>query len=155
MRRTLLAAGLLLVASVPETAQAGPYGDELGRCAIGATTPADRTALLRWSFLVATSNPALADLSSASPEIRQRSVRAVADIFNRIMLRDCRRQAVEALRREGQMGIQAGFQALGLMAGREMMMSEGGTASLDELVGLLDQAGLEALAVEAGAQPPI
>jgi hypothetical protein len=155
MKRILLAAGLLVAAAAPGTALAGPYGEDLGRCAIGATTPADRSAMLRWSFLVAAANPSLADLITVTPEARTRSARAVADVFNRIVLRDCRAKALAALRHEGQSGFESGFEALGAMAAQEMMMTESGLAAIEEIVGLLDQAGLVALATEAAAQPPI
>lgn len=142
-------AGLLAV-SAP--ASAGPFADELGRCAVNATTQVERAALMRWMFVVASANPAFADLSAVDDAERQGSVRAAAAVFDRILLRACRRESVAALRNEGQAGIQAGFQTLGQLAGREMMEAPAGRSSLEQLGTYLDLAGLEALGREAQAQ---
>lgn len=154
MRRSFLAIGCLLAAALSSPARAGIFGDDLGRCAVNATSQADRTALLRWMFITAAANPALADLSSVSSQTRERSFRAAAAVFNRILLDACRRQAVAALRNEGAEGLQTGFQALGLIAGREMMMTPAGAASLDQLGAYMDANGLAALGVEAGVGNP-
>ena len=149
MKTGYLAIAGLLALSAP--AVAGPSADALGRCAIGATTEADRTALIRWMFVSASANPAFADLSAVSDAKRDQSVRAAAAVFNRILLSACRRESVAALRDEGAAGIRTGFQALGQLAGREMMASPAGASSLEQLGAYMDTAGLAALGMEAQA----
>ena len=58
----------------------------------------------------------LRDLASVPAEARESNLRTVAGLFNRIMLRDCRRESLAALRNEGLAGIQLGFAALGQAA---------------------------------------
>ena len=154
--RTGFIALLCLCASLsPGQARAGIFADELGQCARGATTAEDRVALMRWSFIAATANPSLADLASVSAEARERSFRAAGQIFNRIMLSACRRESAAALRNEGAPGIQRGFQALGELAGMELMLAPETIAAISEIDHYLDQAGLEALGREAATTPPI
>jgi hypothetical protein len=150
MKTGYLAIAGLLAASAPATA--GPFADDLGRCAVDASTEADRTALVRWMFVSAAANPAFADLSAVSDAERDRSLRAAAAVFDRILLRDCRRESVAAMRNEGGAGIEAGFQTLGQLAGREMMASPAGAASLARLGSYMDIAGLEVLHREAGVR---
>ena len=141
----------LLALSAP--ASAGPFADELGRCAVNATTPADRTVLMRWLFVAASANPAFADLSAVSDAKREQSVRAAAAVYNRILTRAYRRESVAALRNEGQDGWGVGFQALGQLAGEEMMASPAGGSSIEQLASYLDMAELQALGREARALP--
>jgi hypothetical protein len=155
MRLKFLAACCLCAALSSGPARAGIYADALGQCARGATSTEDRVALMRWSFIAATANPRLADLASVSAEARERSFRAAGQIFNRIMLRACRREAIAALRNEGGPGVQRGFQALGELAGREMMLAPETLAVIAQIDRYLDREGLEALGREAAATPPI
>jgi hypothetical protein len=154
MRRSFAGMGCLLAALLPGPAQAGVHADTLGRCAIGATSAAERTALLRWIFITAAANPELADLASVDSAVRERSVRAAANVFNRVLLTACRRESVAALRHEGAGGLQRGFEALGQLAGMEMMTSPAGMAAMAQLGSYMDTAGLAALGREAGERPP-
>jgi hypothetical protein len=153
MKRTFLAATCLLGAALPSQASAGPYADTLGRCAIQATSTEDRAALTRWIFIAASSNPALADLVTIPAAAREQSSRAVARLVNRILLEGCRRETVAAVQHEGQGAIQGAFQALGQMAGIEMMAAPEAQAALRGLDGYLDAEGLEALGREAMIRP--
>jgi hypothetical protein len=155
MRRTFLAAGCLLGATLPSQASAGPYADTLGRCAIQATSTEDRAALIRWMFIAASSNPALADLVTIPTDAREQSSRAAAGLVNRILLEGCRRETIAAVQHEGQAGIQGAFQALGQMAGIEMMTAPEAQAALRGVDRYLDTEGLEALGREAMLRPGV
>lgn len=155
MKRIMVAAGCLAAALPGGEARAGIYADALGSCAREATSQEDRTILIRWSFIAAMANPRLADLASISPEARERSFRAAGQVFNRVMLTACRRQTAAALRNEGAAGVQAGFQALGELAGMEMMLAPESLAVIAQIDRYLDREGLEALGREAADTPPI
>lgn len=145
----------LFAALVAGEARAGIYGDTLGRCAVAATSQADRTALMRWMFITASANPGLSDLASVSSEERESNLRMVAGMFNRIMLTDCRREAVAALRHEGQAGIQNGFGALGQLAGMELMTTPSAVEAMRGLDRYIDEEGLRRMASEAASRPAI
>ena len=140
----------VLLAALPAPALAGIFGDDLTRCTVNATTRADRTALMRWTFIVASANPAFADLAAVDETKRQQNFREIAAIFNRLILRDCRREAVAALRAEGGSAVGSAFQTLGEVAGREMLSSPASAASAAELDRFIDMDGMAALAREAG-----
>ena len=155
MRRSILAFLGLAAALSSGAARAGVHADTLGRCATEATSAADRTALLRWMFIVAGTNPALADLTAVTPEARDRTFRAVGDLYNRVLLTACRREAVAAIRHEGIAGIQGGFEALGRLAALEMMTTPAALTAMEELSRYMDMTGMEALEREAAARPAI
>lgn len=149
MRTSYLAAGLLLGIWGVSPAVGGVFADDLSRCFVRSTTTADRQALLRWTFLAASSNPALSDLVRATEEDRVAATQATAATFNRLMLSDCRAEAVEAIRHEGPQVIQSSFQVLGEAAGIEMMTNPAALAEVERLDTFLDISGLEALGAEA------
>jgi hypothetical protein len=139
--------------SLAQPAHAGPFAEDLGRCVVNATTEADRSALMRWMFVAVAGNPVFADIVDVTSAQRQQATRAAAAVFDRLLLRACRRESMLALRHEGNGGLEAGFRALGMVAGREMMSTPEGSVSLGELTNSMDSAGMEALAREAGDSP--
>lgn len=155
MKSALLIVAGLFAALTPGMARAGVYGDALGRCAVEASTQADRIALMRWVFMTVSENPGVSDLTSITPAAREANLRTVGEMFNRIMLRDCRREAVAALSHEGRAGLEGGFGALGQLAGIEMMATPAAMSAMRGLDRYLDRAGVEALAREAAARPAI
>lgn len=106
--------------------------------------------MVRWTFLAASSNPALSDLIRVTEEDRVAATREVAATFNRLMLSDCRAEAIEAIRHEGSLVIQSSFEILGQAAGIEMMTNPDALAEIERLDAFLDISGLEALGTEAG-----
>lgn len=145
---------LCVAAAMPSPAFAGIFADDLGRCVVNSTTEGDRALLVRWMFLTAAANPAFDDLTSISEAERREGYRAAAAVYDRLLLRACRRESVAALRGEGSAGIEAGFQALGQVAGREMMASRESVTALRDLSTYMDGPGLEALGREAGVPAP-
>ena len=154
MKRLCLLAGGLLATTMTGPANAGIFADDLARCTVSSSTAADRTILVRWIFVVAAANPAFSDLASISDAERTQATRAVAAVYDRLLLRDCRRQSIAAVQNEGPAALESGFQALGQLAGREMMTSPASAASAQELTRFMDTAGLEALRREAGIPDP-
>ena len=59
---TLSVATLLGFAST--MTEAGPYGDDLGKCFVNSTTPSDKRALVKWMFATAALHPDLALLTA-------------------------------------------------------------------------------------------
>jgi len=100
-----------LAIGLASPARAGVFADDLGRCVVSATTPQDRAALMRWMFVTAAANPAFRDLATVSAEQSREATRGAAAVFDRLLLRTCRRESIAALRGEGTAGIEAGFQA--------------------------------------------
>jgi hypothetical protein len=146
--------GGLLAATASSAVTAGAFSEDLNRCAVNAATAADRIALTRWAFTIAAANPAFADMATVNEARRQQNFRAAAGVFDRILIHDCRRESLAALRNEGRGALENGFAAIGELAGREMVSSPVSLASAEQLSNFVDIAGFEALAREAGVAAP-
>jgi hypothetical protein len=149
----LLSCGMLALISSSQ-AMGGVFTDDLKRCAINSASADDRATLGRWIFIVAGANPAFSDLTSISDAERQQSFATTARLFERILLRDCRRESVAAMRNEGAVALGNAFEALGNVAGRQMVSSPESQAMSEVVSGLMDPSGLETLRREAGVPNP-
>jgi len=154
MKKYCVAIGSLIAMAGSGPATAGIFADDLARCTVTSSTTEDRSALIRWMFVVAAANPAFSDLASIGATQREQAFRRAAAVFDRLLLHDCRRQSVAAMQNEGPASLESGFQAVGQLAGREMMSSPASVASLQDMTRFMDLAGLEALRREAGIPDP-
>lgn len=154
-RTAILAAVGLFAAATPSAAFAGPFSDELSRCWFDARSEADRTVLMRWTFLAVGAHPDTREMLAVTPDERRRISADVGALFTRLLLTDCRRQTIQAVRTEGAGEIETGFQVLGMAASRELMGSQEGAAVIAEMQDYLDSAGIDALMAEAGTPVPV
>lgn len=149
MKRFAIAA-IAAAALTPALAWAGPYSDDLGKCLIASTSPSDHTVLVRWMFSAASANPDLKPLSKVTDADREVYNKAVVDLFQRLVFKDCRTETVAALKYEGPAAFQTSFQLLGQVAGRGLLSEPHSMAEITKLQGLFDKSQAEALAREAG-----
>lgn len=120
----LLSIALALgVASVSPTAQAGVYGDALGKCLVSASTDADKQKLMAWIFSAIALNPPIAPYANISASQRDAIDREMASLFERLVGDDCASEAREAIKYEGDAAFGAAFQLLGQVAGQQMFVS--------------------------------
>jgi len=129
----MLAAGLLLSGA----AQAGPYTDNLSACLVGKSTMDDHVVIVQWMFAAMSRHPAVAPMGSVSDAQVDKANARMADLFSRLLTVTCRDQAKLALKNEGNLAMQQGFQALGQVAGRELFMNpdvEKGLAGLTKYI---------------------
>jgi len=148
--KSIVAAAGLLGGLAPGPAHSGPFADELGRCLVTSSTESERGALLRWVFVAFAAHPQVQDLVAVTEERRQQATRSAATIFNRLMLRACRQQMLQALRVEGGAAVQTAFRVLGQAASADLMNSPAGAGVIEDLRDYFDRPGLEALMREAG-----
>lgn len=110
--------------------------------------------LLRWVFAAMASNPKIKDMSQVSADqAKSLSVNA-AGLMQRLMLTDCRRQTVEAIKYEGAGAIQQAFGTLGQIAMADLMREDASNAYMSDLTNHLDKPQWEALMAEAGVKAP-
>jgi hypothetical protein len=153
--RSAFAAGIFcVVALCGSTASAGIYTDDLSRCLVRSSSEQDRTLLTRWMFISMASNPAVKSLATVTPQVRTEANQGIARLFERLILTDCRKETIEALKYDGRGAFEAGFQTLGMVAGRELMMGPGMADETREMETLLHKDQWEALAKEAGVSAP-
>jgi hypothetical protein len=127
-------------------ARAGPYADELGKCLVQSTTRADREALVRWMFAALASHPAVKSVALVSRAQMDEANRVTGELFMRLLTTQCKDAAVRAIQYEGAGALDAGFQVLGQVAGRELMSSPDVAASMAGLEKHLDKDRLQSLA---------
>ena len=135
-------------------AAAGPASDALARCLVQAATPADNEVLVRWIFSSITENPKLAGLSSVTDTQRKVFDQQQAALFQRLLLKDCRTQALEAVRQDGAASIGKSFELLGSTAGRQLMTDPQVLASMQHMTHYLDSSQWRDFAAEAGPTNP-
>ena len=142
-RPALIAA---LVVSVSNPVLAGPYADEMARCLVGSTSPADRNALVRWLFAAGAMHPEVRAIVSVSPAERDELNRSMARLLERLLAESCRAQTQDAAKYEGSGSFEAAFQVLGQVAGRELFSHPAVAESMNQVTQHLDRKKLEGLA---------
>lgn len=144
---------LLATTGLAGQARADVYADDLGKCLVNATTATDRTTFVQWMFAEASLNPAVREMTVVTPAQREQFSRAIAAIANRLLLKDCRAQAVAAMKYDGGEALGPAFQMLGIVAGRELMSQPDVAKAAARFITYLDTAQFQALGREAQAAP--
>ncbi len=149
-------AALALVAPT-SFAHAGIYSDELAKCVVKSSSPADQLVLVTWIFSAMSAHPAVKPYSNMTQAQRDDFDKKAGSLLERLLTQDCRQQTVEALKYEGASAMEASFSLLGQVAMRNLMNEPAVQSSLGGLARGLDQSKFEALAKDAGlptAAPP-
>jgi hypothetical protein len=114
-------------------AQAGPYGDDLGRCLVSSTSSLDKRAMVKWLLATAAMHPDVQPLAVVSTQQRDNLNKAVGTLFERLLSQSCRQQAVQAFNFEGLSAIEHSFQILGQVAARELFADPTVVAGMAEV----------------------
>jgi hypothetical protein len=149
------AATLILTAGLHAApTQAGLYQDDLSRCLVAAAKPEDRDALLRWIFAAMASNPKIRDMAKVSQQQSETLSKDAAGLMQRLILEDCRKQTIDAIKYEGAGAIQNAFGTLGQIAMSDLMREESTNAYMGQLDTYLDRPRWDELGREAGVKAP-
>ncbi|MBF6023305.1 hypothetical protein [Lysobacter niastensis] len=138
------AAGLVSLALLPGVASAGPYGDDLSKCLVAATTPEDKALLVKWIFSAISLNEDIAPFVSMPASKREALSKETAGLYMRLMTESCRSQLRDAYRYEGSGAIGNAFNLLGQVASQEMFAAPSVAAGLEGLTRHFDQTTLNA-----------
>ena len=114
-------------------AQAGPYGDDLGRCLVKSTSSADRREMVKWMLATAALHPDVQPIAAVSPQQRDTLNKAMGMLFERLQTQTCSQQAVQAFKFEGVSAIEYSFQLLGHVAVRELFADSSVVAGMAEV----------------------
>ena len=101
-------------------AEAGPYGDDLGKCLVNSTTSTDKRALVKWMFATAALHPEVKPIAAVSTQQRDAFNKTIGTLFDRLLTKTCRQQAQQAVKFEGESTIESSFRILGQVAAREL-----------------------------------
>ncbi|HVH74537.1 MAG TPA: hypothetical protein VM755_06440 [Stellaceae bacterium] len=122
MLRTFVTLTLVLfVALFARSALAGVYTDDLAKCLVKSSTENDKVLLIQWLFAAVSLNPAVKPLASVTPSQRQTYNEGAAALLSRLLVKDCRKEAIDALKYEGTASLGTSIQVLSAIAGRELM----------------------------------
>jgi hypothetical protein len=150
MKRVVVAAmALAALALSTQSAQAGPYGDAFSKCLADSSSGKDRVMFVRWMFVALAAHPDLQSLSKVTPAEREGATRDMAGVVNRLILVDCRKEAVAVLQNEGELGFERGFESFGKLAAQELMGNPAVASSLEGFSQYMDAASWAALMKEA------
>lgn len=87
--------------SMPTTVSAGIHTDDLSRCLVKSSTAQDQTTLMRWLFAAFSASPSVSSMSSVTTDQRKALNAESAALMQRLILKDCRAEAMQAAKYEG------------------------------------------------------
>ncbi|MEM6624255.1 MAG: hypothetical protein AAF674_18690 [Pseudomonadota bacterium] len=126
--------------------EAGLFEDDLKRCIVDNATPEDNLALVRWVLIALSHHEGARDIVSLAPGASEITAKGYADVFNRLMLLDCREELQKAVQMEGQQALRAATRFFGSTAVRSLFTDPGVSAELDKVDRYFDTEALESLA---------
>src|SRR5947208_3997872 len=112
----ILGISAMLFCGIAMPAQAGVLADDLSRCLVTKATDSDRAALMAWMFSAISSDPALQRFTVLDRQRRDAIATTAGSVFQRLVVVDCRPEAVAAMKAEGQDAMTKSFGALGQAA---------------------------------------
>ena len=99
-----LSRSVIMAAAVLGTTQiviAGPAVDQLSDCLVKATTAADKTTVLQWTFTALAAHPDLKSFSNVTPEQKNQLDQKLAQVLQRVIVEQCSTQTKAVIQTEG------------------------------------------------------
>jgi hypothetical protein len=143
----LLAVGILEAGP----AAAGPYSDDLAKCMVRTSTPADRAEFVRFLFSAMAQHPDVSSMANISPQQMEATLKGTGDLVQRLLLVSCRSEAQLAIRYEGMQSIFYGFQFYGQAMAAELLGNPIVAGKMKDLNKYLDADKFKAFAAESAA----
>jgi hypothetical protein len=151
MKRAIIgAAAFLAVGLYGSMATAGVYADDLSKCLVNSSSDADRVVLAQWIFGAMAAAPQIKAYSAVTPQQKELFDRRIADVFGRLLLVDCRKETVAALKNEGVSVMETSFGVLGQVATRTLFADPATSAAVSKFSDYLDKGRMDALLAESG-----
>ena len=119
-----LSRSVFMTAAVLGTTQiaiAGPTVDQLSDCLVKATTAADKTTVLQWTFTALAPHPDLKSFSNVTPEQKNQLDQKLAQVLLRVIVEQCSAQTKAVIQAEGIQAVGEAFQQLGQSAGEDIV----------------------------------
>jgi len=154
MKMIALAVATIGTALLATPASASIYSDDLGRCLVSKTSKEDKVALVQWTFSAMSASDAVKSLTAATPAMRDKYDHITAQLFDRLLTVDCRKETIDAVKYDGASSIESAFGLLGQVAFKSLMADKSVSDSLSNFAKYLDEPRLKALFAEAGVTTP-
>ncbi len=136
---------LTLTLVAPRSAIAGKYADALSKCLAAKATGVERKTLSIWLFTVFAAHPSVSGLTKISPAQRTKINKDFAKVFENLITKTCKSEALQVLRLEGSVAFGNSFKALGEIAGRELLSVPETNQSLQEVDRFIDKNKLNSI----------
>lgn len=148
--RNVFAAIILagVVAAAPT--QAGVYTDDLTKCLVASASPDDQLVLIKWVFGVISAAPQIKTYSTVTDAQRDALSKQTGQLMQRLLTKDCRTQAVAAIKYEGSSTFESSFEVLGQVAMRGLTSSPEVSKGFGALSNGVDQQSIVDLFKDAG-----
>jgi hypothetical protein len=140
--RSAIVAVFVCIALSPDRAWAGPYGDEMSKCLVAATSDKDKTVLVRWLFAGVTVHPDVSDVSAVTPAQRTEIFKSAGALLERLFTESCPSQVRAALQNEGPDTVREGYIVLGRVAMERLTSDPEVTKGLGETLLYMNTAKL-------------
>jgi hypothetical protein len=147
---TLLTAGSLAAAP----SGAGPYADDLAKCMVRTSTPADRAEFIKFLFSAMAQHPDVASMANIPPRQMEATLKATGELIQRLLLESCRAEAQQAIHYEGMQSVFYSFQFYGQSMAAELFGNPIVAAKMKDMNKYLDADKFKAFAEEAAAATP-
>ena len=108
-RSVIMAAAVL---GTTQVAMAGSAVDQLSDCLVKATTAADKTTVLQWTFTALAAHPDLKSFSNVTPEQKNQLDQKLAQVLQRVIVEQCSAQTKAVIQAEGDSSSWRGFSAV-------------------------------------------
>lgn len=142
-----LAAGLL--ASAPSGA--GPYADDLAKCMVRTSTPADRAEFVKFLFSAMAQHPDVSSMANIPPRQMEATLKASGELIQRLLLQSCRSETQQAIHYEGMQAVFYSYQFYGQSMAAELFGNPIVAGKMKDLNNYLDADKFKAFAEEAAA----
>jgi hypothetical protein len=144
-RAALLTAGLL--AAGPSGA--GPYADDLAKCMVRTSTPADRAEFVKFLFSAVAQHPDVSSMANIPPRQMEATVKASGELIQRLLLQSCRSETQQAIHYEGMEAVFYSYQFYGQAMAAELFGNPIVAAKMKDLNNYLDADKFKAFAEQA------
>jgi hypothetical protein len=134
---------MLLVAAAPSSA--GPFADDMAKCLVRATTPADKSALVQWMFATMSLHPEVKQFAQVTADQRATLNKRFGDLIVALLTERCATESKTALKNEGMSVIESSFNLLGQVAAQELFSHADVASGLADFGKLVDAEKLKKL----------
>jgi len=129
-------------------AVAGPFGDDMAKCMVRATSPEDRAMVVQWIFAFIALHPDVRQLASISDEKRDALNKRMAALTMSLLTEHCAEETREAIKIEGMEVLKTSFGVLGRVAVQDLFAHDAVKQGLTDFSRNLDEKKIKEL-VEA------
>lgn len=139
----LVLAGAILLFSTSVTA--GVHTDELSKCLVDNSTPSDKILLMKWLFASISLHPDIKPMASVSQEDIDGLNKELAELFVKLLTKNCKEQTKKAIVNEGEISIAASFNAFSQIAAKELFSHPAVMAGMARMANTVELNKLEEL----------